>query len=134
MPIITLLLTLYFSFLIPFRFLSFLFSLLSFTPFLTCFSLVLSLLISFPFLPFSPRYPYCAQLRPFLYYLSWWVFTILPLNCRCPGIGVLPKPPTGLSTAQPSPLTCASCATFHSLAKEFYFVFLLFVVFPFEWG
>ena len=41
-------------------------------------------------------------------------FTILPLNYFCLGVGVLPKPPTGLSIAQPSPLPYASSATFHS--------------------
>ena len=41
-------------------------------------------------------------------------FTILPLNYFCLGVGVFPKPPTGLSIAQPSPLPCASSATFHS--------------------
>ena len=59
MPTITLLLILYFSFL------SFLFSLLSFTPFLTCFSLVLSLLFSFPLRPFSSHCPSVDQLTPF---------------------------------------------------------------------
>ena len=52
-----------------FFFSKFLFSLLSFTPFLTSFSLILSLLFSIFF-----RSIYCAQLRPFLYCLPWWVF------------------------------------------------------------
>ena len=74
--------------------------------------------------------PYCAWLRPFLYCLLWRVFTVLPFNCFCPGIGVLPKPPVGMLATQPSPLTCADHATFHSLTKEFYFVFFLPVAFP----
>ena len=49
MPTITLLITLCFSFLVPFSFLNFLFSLLSFTHFLTSFSLVfISLVLCSP--------------------------------------------------------------------------------------
>ena len=70
-------------------------------------SLISSVLFCFP--PSSCS-PYRAQLRPFLYCLSWWVIIVLPLNCFCPGIGVLPRPPTGLSVAQPSLLTCAGRA------------------------
>ena len=59
-------------------------------------------------------------------------FTMLPLNYFCPGMGVLPKPPTGLSATQPSPLPCTGCAMFHSQIKEWCFVFLLSVAFPSE--
>ena len=57
-------------------------------------------------------------------------FTVLPLNYFCPGMGVLPRPPTGLSATQPSPLPYVSHATFHSQTKECCFVFLLSVAFP----
>ena len=89
---------------------------------------------SFVLLPFSFFFfcCYCAQLRPFLYCLSWRVFIILPINCFCPGIGVLPRPPTDLTVAQPSQLTCVGRATFHSQIKEFYFVFLLSMAIPSE--
>ena len=43
-----------------------------------------------------------------------WVFTILPLNCFCLGVGVLPRSPIGLSTTHPLPLICAGYATSHS--------------------
>ena len=59
-------------------------------------------------------------------------FTVLPLNYFWPDVGVHPRPPIGLSAAQPSSLLCASRATFHSQTKEFCFVFLLSVAFPFE--
>ena len=45
----------------------------------------------------------------------------LPLNCFCPSIGVLPKPPTSLSATQLSPLPYVGRATFHSHSKEFFF-------------
>ena len=97
--------------------------------------LFFSCFISRVFLPPSfvlLRCPHCARLRSFLYYLPWRVFTILPIDCFCLDIGVLPRPPTGMSAAQPSPLTCAGCVTFHLLTKEFYFSFLLSVAFPSE--
>ena len=97
--------------------------------------LFFSCFISRVFLPPSfvlLRCPHCARLRSFLYYLPWRVFTILPFDCFCLDIGVLPRPPTGMSAAQPSPLTCAGCVTFHLLTKEFYFSFLLSVAFPSE--
>ena len=40
-------------------------------------------------------------------------FIVLPLNYFCPGVGVLSRPLTGLSAAQPSPLPCAGRAMFH---------------------
>ena len=118
MPTITLLL-IFSVFLFNSLFLSN-FYVLSFTPFLASFSLY-SLL--FPFVAVVLLLLHYAQLRPLLYCLPWQVFTILPLNHFCPGIGVLPKPPIGLSAAQPSPLTCASRATSHSQIKESHFVF-----------
>ena len=89
-----------FFFLIPFSFLSILFSLLSFPPFLTSFSPL--------FLPCSVT-PLRVQLRLLLYCLPWQVFTILPLNSFCPGMGVLPRPSTDLSAAQLTTYLCWSC-------------------------
>ena len=76
-----------FFFLIPFSFPSF-------------YSLVLLLfLLLFPctswcyyVLSFPPSVVVpCARWRTFLYFLPWWIFTILPLNCFCLGVGVLPN-------------------------------------------
>ena len=50
---------------------------LSFTPFFSCFSLVLSLVFSFPLLLFSYVCLYCAQLRPFLYCLPLIAFVLV---------------------------------------------------------
>ena len=50
-------------------------------------------------------------------------FTVLPLNYFWPGVGVLPRPPTDLLVAQPSPLHCAGCTTFHSQTKSFVLFF-----------
>ena len=78
-----------FFFLIPFSFPSF-------------YSLVLLLfLLLFPctswcyyVLSFPPSVVVpCARWRTFLYFLPWWIFTILPLNCFCLGLGVLPNHP-----------------------------------------
>ena len=92
----------------------------------------------FPFSLFSSVLPCPTSIvhnwGPFLYYPQWWVFTILALNRFCPGIGILPRPPTSLSTAQPSPFICAGRVTSHSQTKEFYFVFLLTLAFPSGYG
>ena len=104
-----------FFFLIPFSFLSILFSLLSFPPFLTSFSPL--------FLPCSVT-PLRVQLRLLLYCLPWQVFTILPLISFCPGMGVLPRPSTDLSAAQLLPLICAGHAASHSQTKRVLFCFL----------
>ena len=57
-------------------------------------------------------------------------FIILPLNYFWPGVGVLPRLPTGLLVAQSSPLPYTGRAMFHSQTKEFCFVFLLSVASP----
>ena len=90
---------------------------LIFYPFFTCFSVVLSLVFSFPLLLFSSLL-FLLCIAKTLFIMSVMMgFYCLPLNCFCPGIGVLPKPPTGLLTAQSSPLTYAGRATFHSQTK-----------------
>ena len=112
------------------------FSHLSFTLFITSFSIFFYLLCFSSHFLYSPTFSIvlsllCTLKALFLYCLQWWVFTVLPLNRFFPSISVLPKWPIGLSAAQPSPLTCASRAISHSQKKEFHFVFLLTVAFPF---
>ena len=99
MPTITFLLTLCFVFVF-----FFVFSFLSFLLYLSLSCFVLSL--------------FCARLGPFLYCLPCRIFTILPFNRFCPDVGVLPRPPTGLSAAQPSPFTYVGHATSHSYTKS----------------
>ena len=89
------------------------------------FLLFFSCFISCVFLP-----PSSVLLRLPLLCTAKALFILPTFNCFCPSIGVLPRPFIGLLAAQPSPLTCAGCAKFHSQTKEFYFVFLLFVAFP----
>ena len=53
-------------------------------------------------------------------------FTVLSLNYFWSGVDVLPRPPISLLAAQPPPLLCAGCATFHSQTKGVLFYFLAF--------
>ena len=130
MPTITLLITLCFSFLVPFSFLSFLFSLLSFTHFLTSFSLVfISLVLCSPLFSLLCTAKTLFILPTVTDFLLFYPLTAFVLVS---GIGALSTPFTSLSTVQPSPFTYASHATSHSHKKEFYFVFLLTVAFPFK--
>ena len=110
MPTIILLLTLYFSFLsnsffFLSKFFALSFALLFYCPLWCCYAI-----------------PYYAWLSPFYttcHTCHDWIFTILPLNRFCLDVGVLSRPPTSLSTAQPlPPLTCASHATPHSQTKS----------------
>ena len=93
-----------------------------FFSFLLFFSLVFSYSFWLPF--FSSSFClHCAQLRPIYTtcHNEFYCFTPqLLLAC----VGVLLRPPTGLSAAQPSLLSCASHATFHSQTKEFCFLAL----------
>ena len=59
-------------------------------------------------------------------------FTILPLNCFQPIVGVLPRSPTGLLAAQPPPLPCAGCAMFHFQTKGVLFYLLVFRSIPIQ--
>ena len=107
---------------------------LIFRCFLSCyFSHLFFLALCLPLVVLPPLVAivHYAQRRPFIL-PSVMSFTVLPLNYFCPDVGVHPRPPIGLSAAQPSSLLCASRATFHSQTKEFCFVFLLSVAFPFE--
>ena len=122
--------TLHFFFLIsmlPLFFIIFLFffffCFFSFSLFLTYFSL-LSLVLAL--LPVHSQGPFILPIVM--------GFTILPLNYFCLGVGVLPKPPTGLSAIQPSPLPYAGRAMFYSQTKECFFVFLLSVAFSSRYG
>ena len=77
------------------------FSFSFFLSFLLCFySLVPSLFFYFSIVKFSPAVlfrvlimPHCAWRRLLLYCLLWSVFTILPIDCFCLGVGVLPDHP-----------------------------------------
>ena len=61
--------------------------------------------------------------HPLRYYKSTMIgFYCFTLNYFCLGMGVLSRPPIGMSAVQPLPLTCAGRATFHSQTKEFCFV------------
>ena len=91
----------YFLFFFSFQFL------FSFLSFLLYLSLSCSLILS----------PLCTAKGPFILSVCR-VFTILPFNHFCPGVSVLPKPPTDLLAAQPSSLTYASRATSHSQTKS----------------
>ena len=104
----------------PFLFLYSLYSSLFFflAIFLTCFSLLFACLSLFLLL-------LTVNILGLFILPTMKSFTILPLNYFWPGVGVLPRPPTSLSVAQPSPLPYAGRATFHSQTKEFCFVFLL---------
>ena len=90
MPAITLMPTLYFFFSNSF-FLSKFFTLLFCYFFFSLFPCTLwcCYVLSFPPFVVVP----CAWRRSFLYFLPWWIFTILPLNCFCLGVGVLPYHP-----------------------------------------
>ena len=102
-----------------FFFFFFFFCFFSFSLFLTYFSLLSLVLALFPV------HSQGLYILPIVM-----GFTVLPLNYFCLGVGVLPKPPTGLSAIQPSPLPYAGHATFHSQTKECCFVFLLSMAFP----
>ena len=117
---LTFLPTLSFSFFLSFFFLSFLFFPLAF----------------YFFLVFPPSFvdPHYAQLR--LFYIACrdkiYHFT---LQLLLAGYGALPWPPTGLLAAQPPPLPCAACTTFHSHTKRnFVLFFLLSIAFHLDKG
>ena len=112
-------LPLFFLIFLFFFFFFFFFCFFSFSLFLTYFSLLSLVLALFPV---HSQGPYILPIVM--------GFTVLPLNYFCLGVGVLPKPPTGLSAIQPSPLPYAGHATFHSQTKECCFVFLLSMAFP----
>ena len=59
-------------------------------------------------------------------------FTILPLNCFWPVMGVLPWPPIGLLAAQPSPLPVLVVPLPFPNKRNFCFIFLLSMAFPSE--
>ena len=116
MPAITLLPTLYYFFLTHFFFfLSFLLPFLSFSYSLV--GLLCSLLLFSPVVPFFLLFSLYTADGPFILptVKSIYYFTpeLLLSGCGCPS-----RPPTGLSTAQPPPLTCVGCATSHYQTKS----------------
>ena len=96
------------------------YSLFFLSDFVTYFLSYLSLLFLLVFLLFISR-----SCLPFFCCLLCTSKVFLPLNCFCPSIGVLPKPPTSLSATQLSPLPYVGRATFHSHSKEFFFFLAL---------
>ena len=95
-------LTLYFFF--------FLVSMLSFFFLIFC---LLSYLLFFV-LSLMLASPFTVQSQGFFILPVVMGFTVLPLNYFCPSVGGFPRPPTDLSTTQPSPLPFAGHTTFHS--------------------
>ena len=78
----------------------------SFLSFLSCST-------SSSFIPSRPCPSFTVHSHHFLYYLPWWDLPFLPLNCFWLLIGVLPRLPTGLPTAQTLPLLWM-CLLHHS--------------------